>query len=54
MERLCLGEFAEDSGPPFYAMWFVPLGEYQKVDLVVQDDFGEQAECRVGKISVQP
>jgi hypothetical protein len=32
----------------------VPPGEYEKVVLVVQDDFGEQAKCPVGKISVAP
>jgi len=32
----------------------VPVGEYEKVVLVVQDDFGEQAKCPVGKISVLP
>lgn len=32
----------------------VPAGEYEKVVLVVQDDFGGQAKCQVGKISVQP
>jgi hypothetical protein len=32
----------------------VPLGEYEKVVLVLQDDFGEQAKCPVGDVSVLP
>jgi hypothetical protein len=32
----------------------VPVGEYDMVELVVQDDFGEQAKCRVGKVTVVP
>jgi len=37
----------------FSSIW-VPVGKYEKVVLVVQDDFGQQAKCPVGKISVQP
>lgn len=32
----------------------VPPGEYEKVVLVLHDDFGEQAKCPVGKITVLP
>ncbi|HEX6304827.1 MAG TPA: hypothetical protein VFZ76_11600 [Anaerolineales bacterium] len=32
----------------------IPVGEYTKVELVVQDDFGEQAKCPVGKLTVMP
>lgn len=32
----------------------VPVGKYEKVVLVVQDDFGQQAKCPVGKVSVLP
>lgn len=32
----------------------VPLGDYEKVELIVKDDFGQQAKCPVGKITVEP
>lgn len=37
----------------FISLW-VPVGEYEKVALVVQDDFSKQAKCPVGRISVLP
>jgi hypothetical protein len=36
----------------FISLW-LPVGEYERVALVVQDDFGKQAKCPVGRISVQ-
>ena len=33
---------------------YVPVGDYKKVELVVQDDFGEQAKCPVGDMTVLP
>lgn len=32
----------------------IPVGEYKKVVLVVRDDFGQQAKCPVGNITVLP
>lgn len=30
----------------------IPVGEYEKVELVVQDIYGQQAKCPVGKVTV--
>ncbi len=32
----------------------LPLGEYEKVELVVQDIYGQQAKCPVGNVTVLP
>lgn len=32
----------------------IPAGTYQKVMLVVKDDFEQQAKCPVGKVTVEP
>ena len=37
----------------FISLW-VPVGEYEKVVLIVQDDFGQQAKCPLGDIRVLP
>ena len=37
----------------FISLW-LPVGEYEKVTLIVQDDFSKQAKCPVGRISVLP
>jgi hypothetical protein len=33
---------------------YVPVGEYSNVVLVVKDDFGQQAKCPVGKVTILP
>ena len=32
----------------------IPVGEYEKVELVVQDIYGQQAKCPVGSVTVLP
>ena len=32
----------------------VPLGHYEKVELAVKDDFGQQAKCPAGNIAARP
>jgi hypothetical protein len=33
---------------------YIPNGEYEKVWLVVEDDFGQRVNCWIGRLSVQP
>ena len=33
---------------------YIPVGEYQNVEIIVQDEYNQQAKCGVGYLEVLP